>query len=460
MLKKLILLKQRGTISESIKALEEKEAGFKVRESELETAISEATNDEEIKIIEDEIDNLENDKNEVKEEKEGLQKRLDEIDAEIKEIEEKKPDDKEEGKDSERKSNQNIEVRGGVNMMTNTREARIAELTKREDVKEFLGRLRAFKNEERKVTGAELGIPTVMLGVIRDEINRYSKLINKVNKKPTRGQGRMLIAGNIPEGVWTEACGTLNELELKFFMTEVDGFKVGGFIPVCNATLEDTDIELANEIIDALGQAIGLAVDKAILYGTGKKMPTGIVTRLNQTQKPDGWSEKDVPWVDLHTTNVITWDGSAKSGVEFFSELILKLGVAKSKGLVSGKFFAMSENTATEILAKALSFNAAGAMVSSAQGTMPVIGGELITLDFIPDGDIIGGYEKGYLLSERADVKIESSTEVRFIQDQTVFKGTARYDGKPIVGEAFVHMNIKNTAPTKTVDFAPDSPSI
>ena len=460
MLKKLILLKQRGTISESIKALEEKEAGFKVRESELETAISEATNDEEIKIIEDEIDNLENDKNEVKEEKEGLQKRLDEIDAEIKEIEEKKPDDKEEGKDSERKSNQNIEVRGGVNMMTNTREARIAELTKREDVKEFLGRLRAFKNEERKVTGAELGIPTVMLGVIRDEINRYSKLINKVNKKPTRGQGRMLIAGNIPEGVWTEACGTLNELELKFFMTEVDGFKVGGFIPVCNATLEDTDIELANEIIDALGQAIGLAVDKAILYGTGKKMPTGIVTRLNQTQKPDGWSEKDVPWVDLHTTNVITWDGSAKSGVEFFSELILKLGVAKSKGLVSGKFFTMSENTATEILAKALSFNAAGAMVSSAQGTMPVIGGELITLDFIPDGDIIGGYEKGYLLSERADVKIESSTEVRFIQDQTVFKGTARYDGKPIVGEAFVHMNIKNTAPTKTVDFAPDSPSI
>ena len=146
--------------------------------------------------------------------------------------------------------------------------------------------------------------------------------------------------------------------------------------------------------------------------------------------------------------------------MEFFSELILKLGVAKSKGLVSGKFFAMSENTATEILAKALSFNAAGAMVSSAQGTMPVIGGELITLDFIPDGDIIGGYEKGYLLSERADVKIESSTEVRFIQDQTVFKGTARYDGKPIVGEAFVHINIKNTAPTKTVDFAPDSPSI
>ena len=460
MLKKLILLKQRGTISESIKALEEKEAGFKVRESELEAAISEATNDEEIKLVEEAIDNLENDKKGVKEEKEGLQKRLDEIDAEIKEIEEKEPSTKDDEKDPERKSNQIIEIRGGENMKLNTREARIAELTKREDVKEFLGKLRDMKLEERKVKGAELGIPSVMLGVIRDEINRYSKLINKVNKKPTRGQGRMLIAGNIPEGVWTEACGTLNELELKFFMTEVDGFKVGGFIPVCNATLEDTDIELANEIIDALGQAIGLAVDKAILYGTGKKMPTGIVTRLNQTQKPDGWSEKDVPWVDLHTTNVITWDGSAKSGVEFFSELILKLGVAKSKGLVSGKFFAMSENTATEILAKALSFNAAGAMVSSAQGTMPVIGGELITLDFIPDGDIIGGYEKGYLLSERADVKIESSTEVRFIQDQTVFKGTARYDGKPIVGEAFVHMNIKNTAPTKTVDFAPDSPSI
>ena len=38
--------------------------------------------------------------------------------------------------------------------------------------------------------------------------------------------------------------------------------------------------KLAGEIIDALGRAIGLALDKAILYGTGTRMPLGIVTRL------------------------------------------------------------------------------------------------------------------------------------------------------------------------------------
>ena len=58
--------------------------------------------------------------------------------------------------------------------------------------------------------------------------------------------------------------------------------KVGGFIAIPNSTLEDSDIALANEILDGMGQGIGLAIDKAILYGTGTKMPVGIVKRFWQ----------------------------------------------------------------------------------------------------------------------------------------------------------------------------------
>ena len=53
-------------------------------------------------------------------------------------------------------------------------------------------------------------------------------------------------------------CANLNELDLSFYEAEVDGYKVGGFIPVCNANLEDSDLNLAAEIISAIGQAIGL----------------------------------------------------------------------------------------------------------------------------------------------------------------------------------------------------------
>ena len=37
---------------------------------------------------------------------------------------------------------------------------------------------------------------------------------------------------------------------------------------------------------------------------------------------------------------------------------------------------------------------------------------------------------------------------MRFLQDQTVFKGTARYDGKPVIEKGFIAIGISGTKPT------------
>lgn len=46
-----------------------------------------------------------------------------------------------------------------------------------------------------------------------------------------------------------EVYGKLNELNILFNMVEVDGYKVGGFIVVFNVLLEDSDLDLVNEIM-------------------------------------------------------------------------------------------------------------------------------------------------------------------------------------------------------------------
>ena len=51
---------------------------------------------------------------------------------------------------------------------------------------------------------------------------------------------------------------------------------------------------------------------------------------------------------------------------------------------------------------------------------------------------------------------IESSREVQFIQDNTVFKGKQRADGQPIIPGAFVAININNASVTTAMDFAAD----
>ena len=87
---------------------------------------------------------------------------------------------------------------------------------------------------------------------------------------------------------------------------------------------------------------------------------------------------------------------------------------------------------------------------------MPLINGDIIELSFIPDDNIVFGYLPAYLLAQRAGTEISQSEHVKFIQDQTVFKGTARYDGRPAIAEAFGVLTISSAAPTTTVTFPTD----
>lgn len=454
-------INQRKSVLEE---LLQKEDDFAKRSEELEAAIEQAESDEEVSTVEEEIENLETEKTEHEDKKGKLEEEIQELEGELEELNEKEP----------KRSNQtNTQTRtqpnagGEIRMKINRgffkgMERSVAmDFVQREDVKKFLTDIREGnilserQMAKRAVSGAELGIPDTVLGLIRDNLHRYSKLISKVNLRAIKGTARTNIVGEIPEAIWTEACATLNELDLQFHQIEVDGYKVGGFVAVCNATLEDTDFNLANEILDAIGQAIGLAVDKAILYGTGRKMPVGIVTMLNETTEPAYWGDNAPEWVDLSTTNIGQVAGDTPQ--DMFANLIRFSGKAKANYGTGNKFWAMNENTYTELQAQLVTFNAAGAIVASVNNTMPIINGDIVILPFMSDGDIVGGYGSQYILVERAGSTFATSEHAQFIQDNTVFKGTARYDGRPILGNGFVAMNITGAAPTTSVPFAPDT---
>jgi HK97 family phage major capsid protein len=440
-----------------LNALVEREKELITREADLETALGEAKTDEEIATVDESVAQLEADKAEVDEKKSALEGEIQKLEGELEELNSKDPGTKSEEKTNERKVELGGETRMRGNIFAGVAREKVKVLIAREDVKEFLARTREFIGQQRAATGAELNIPEVMLDMLRDNLNIYSKLITKVRLKPVAGKARQNIAGTIPEGIWTEAIGKLNELALSFNQIEVDGYKVGGFIPVPNSTLEDSDLNLATEILDALGQAIGLAVDKAILYGTGTKMPLGIITRLAQIAQPSDWGTNAPTWTDLHTANLLKIDGGTLKASDFFAALLLQLGVAKPNYSDGKTFWAMNRKTRMALMSKAVSFNAAGAIVAGQMGTMPIENGDIVELDFIPDNDIVGGFGSLYLLAEREGSQLAVSEHARFIEDQTVFKGTARYDGAPAIGEGFIAVNIANVAPTTTATFGTDA---
>ena len=456
-LKALMLRKRLNDARKQLDALRSKDADFETREADLEKSIEEVTADEERTAVEEAIETFETEKAAHEESKGELERAIknleDELAAEEAAQDTTPPEEERSAEEPVRKEYAPM-VRDKFfeNMTVEQRDA----FFQREDVSGWLGEIRTCIKEKRALTGVGLTIPEVMLGLIRQNIIDYSKLYRHVDVRAIGGDGRAVVMGNIPEAVWTDCCANLNELDLGFNDAELGCWKVGGFFTVCNANIEDSDIALASEVLSAIGQAIGIALDKAILYGTGTRMPLGVVTRLAQQSQPGTYPATARPWEDLHTSNIKTIANTV-TGKDLFAQLLLNFGAAKGKYSRGQIIHVMNETTYTFLMAQAMAFDGSGAIVSAVNGTMPVIGGIIEVIDAVPDYNIISGYFDLYLLAERAGQKFASSEHYKFLADQTVFKGTARYDGLPVIAEAFVVNAINSAAASGSVNFPGDN---
>ena len=295
MLKALMLRRRIDLKKAELAKLREKLEGFKTREDELTTAIEEVETEEQRTAMDEEIAAFEQERNDANASADQLESEISQLENELQAEEEAQNTNPPAGADNGGNAGNNdgeapAENRGGeipmLRRLKNMNQQERDAFLSNEQVRGFLGEVRTAIREKRALTGVGLTIPDVMLGMVREETYTASKLLRFVTLRQVGGKGRLNIMGKIPEAIWTEMCANLNELDLSFNQTEVDGFKVGAFVAVCNATLEDSDLSLASEIVTAIGIAIGKALDKAILFGTGTKTPVGIATRLAAQSSP------------------------------------------------------------------------------------------------------------------------------------------------------------------------------
>lgn len=459
MLRALLLAKQLKEKRTQLEALRAAKEDLIKREAELEADIEAAETDEEKEAVNEAVEAYEAEKAENEEQTKSVEAEVEELEKELADIEKKSATVAGEKREKAKGENKTMPEFKRYKFFRNMTAEQRSAMFEREDVKNYLGHIRNVIST-RAVTGANLLIPEVFLGLLKENIIEYSKLVKYVRLAPVSGEGRQVVQGTAPEGIWTECCAILNELSLNFNDAEVNCYKVGGFIKICNAILEDSDVDLAETILESIAEAIGMALDKAILYGrnstTTQKMPMGVVSRLVQTEAPSDYPATARPWTDLHTTNVITL-ATDLTNVELIQGIVLASGNMKSKYSRGVKVWLMNDKTYTAIQAASVTVDASGRIVAGVNGTMPIAGGVIEVLDFIPENVIIGGYFDLYILAERAGAKFASSEHAFFIQDQTVFKGTARYDGLPVIAEGFIVIGINGVTPTSAMTFAPDS---
>ena len=463
-LKVLLLRSRLAPLQTELQTLETTRDGFAAREAELEHDIAEAQTDEERSVVEAAVNAFEQERSANAADITRVQERINEINEEIRSLEEAQTPPASDPPAAEPTGTTNTE-RSNHSMPINNPERRWFGLTyqerdallTRDSTKEFLQRVRQLRAQQNSVTGAELGIPTEFMQILRDLTYQNSKLWPYVHSEAIRGKARQNVAGTGCEAVWSEMLANINEIVMDFTQLEMDGYMLAGYIAISNAVLEDdSDLQLLTSILNAMGEANARGLDKAIVYGTGKKMPVGFITRLAASVQPEWWNNDQGDFKDLHSSHILKLDIDSTSGAAFFGTLIEALGIADPKYSDGRVFWVMNRKTHIRLMSKALAFDSAAAITAGINNTFPIVGGDIIELDFMADNDIAGGFGSLMRMSEREGASIASSDIPFFLRNMTVYRSIGRYDGKPARGEAFVLVNFHNTAPTTSISFAPN----
>lgn len=462
-LKVLVLRSRLAPLQAELQTFEATRAGFAARESDLERDIADAQTDEERSAVSAAVDAFEQERSANAAEIARVQQAIDAINDEIRSLEDAQTPPPATQPDNDplatnrKRSVQPMPVtnpdRRWFGLTYQQRDALLAQ----DNTKEFLQRFRQLRAQQNSATGAELGIPTEFMQILRDLTYQNSKLWPYIHSESIRGKSRQNIVGTGAEAVWSEMLANINEITLDFTQLEMDGYMLAGYMAISNAVLQDdSDLQLLTSILNAMGEANARAMDKAIVYGTGKKMPVGFITRLAASSKPDWWNNDQGDFTDLHTSNILKLDIDSSSGASFFGTLIESLGIADPKYSDGRVFWVMNRKTHIKLMAKALAFDASAALAAGINNTFPIIGGDIVELEFMADNDIAGGFGSLMRMVEREGMTIASSDIPLFLRNMTVFRSIGRYDGKPARGEAFVLVNFHNTQPTTAISFAAD----
>ncbi|NOP79599.1 phage major capsid protein [Bacillus paranthracis] len=422
-LRQIMLAKKMEQRKSALETLIAKGEDYVKRSAELEVAIGEAKTDEEMQVVEESIGTLETEKADFEQNKTNLEAEIAEIEAELEELNNKAPK-------NEKRSNTKGEIQG-MNRLQVRELLKTGEYYKRSEVVEFYERFKDL----RSITGGELTIPEVVVNRIMDILGDFTTLYPLVEKIQVKGTTRILVDTDTEAATWIEQAGTLPTGDVGTITNvDFDGFKVGKVTFVDNYLLQDSIINLDAYVANKIARAIAKALDKAILKGEGasKKQPMGVIPSLSEENKVQ----------------------VAANG-HLLKELAKKVGLIDTGDDSVGEIVAVMKRTTyyNRLVEYSIQVDANGNVVGKLPNlAKPDLAGLNVVFNNNLDNDeVLFGDFSQYTLVERESITIDSSTHVKFTEDQTAFRGKGRFDGKPVKPDAFVLVTITEEAQKSAV---------
>jgi HK97 family phage major capsid protein len=414
MLKQLKIMKALELKRAKLVEIQTRETSLQKRSEQAQASLEEAKNEDDLKLVEDEISTIETEQTQINDEKKTVEDEINQLETELQEVEDRSKNTN----TKEKKKPTGAENR--MNKLQARELLRTGEYYSRPEVVEFYDKFKSL----RTVVGGELVIPEIVVNRIMDLLGDYSTLYPLVDKIRISGTARVLIDTDTTPAEWVEMGAAIPEGDVGTIVSiDLDGFKTGKICYVDNYLLQDSYINLDEYVSKKIARSIGLALDAAILTGDpAGRQPTGIIPSLPAENTVPvaadatiGELVAPIALIDTGLDNVGEISAVMRRSTYYSTFLPFSINV-NSEGDVVGK---LPNLTRPDILGLPVVFN-----------------------NSMAPGEVLYGDFGKYTLAEREAITISSSTEYRYAQDQTAFRGLGRFDGKPVKPSAFCLVTI------------------
>ena len=280
--------------------------------------------------------------------------------------------------------------------------------------------------------GTEQLMPATIFEKVFEDLKQNHELLSMIDFKNTTALTEIVTRNNEVNAAWwgkiTEAI--TKKLEMAFKKEKTELFKLSAYIPVAKSMLDLGPKWLDRFVREILFESIAIALELAIVAGTGADEPIGMIKDLDGAVVDGVYPDKTLTVLsDLEPTTLgqKVMSPLTKSGKRSVPQVLI---------IVNPLDYWAKIFPSTTVL------NDKGVYV---HGVLP-IPGKIIQSVAIPEGTMLAGMAKDYFMGVGSTQKVEYSDHYKFLEDVRTYITKQHANGRPIDNESFLAFDISGLA--------------
>ena len=281
--------------------------------------------------------------------------------------------------------------------------------------------------ENRGFTGLDVTIPPTVFNRVFEDLEQNHPILSKIDFINTGLVTKWIVrTSEVVGATWGKVSGKIvGELEASFGEEKADMYKLTAFFPVAKDMLELGPEWLDRFVRTVLRESIQIALENAVVNGDGNGKPIGMTRNIKSV---DDGVYAELAATELNDLNPDTLGSKVMApltdeGKKAVSEIIMVVNPVDYWNKIFGKTTVMT---------------AGGQYI---HGVLP-IPGEIVQSIAMPQGKMVCGRPKDYMLLVGGADKITQSDECRFLDDERVYATKMFANGKPKNEKSFLLFNI------------------